>query len=277
MFDGLEVDSFGCSDVGKVRGVNEDQFLVAALHKVTEIAHTSIPEKYRRRFDSGARALLLLVADGVGGAAGGEEASSITLDSIVDYVTNSMRCFYKMDEQLPEELLRDLALSIQRSHTTVRSEAGKAPGHGSMATTLTMAHVLWPRVYVVQIGDSRCYHLRGPALVQVTKDQTLVQELVDEGVLSAEDAKRSPFSNVLAQAIGADEPEISPVISRVDLERGDAVILCTDGLTQHVSDEEIGATLTTAASAQGACEKLLNSALDRGGTDNVTVVVSRFS
>lgn len=277
MFDGVDVDSFGCTDKGKVRDLNEDQYLVAALHKVTEIEHTSIPQQYRRRFDSGARALLLLVADGVGGSAAGEEASSITLDSIVDYVTNSMRCFYKMDDQLPEELLLELAASIKRSHATVRSEAGRVSEHRTMATTLTMAHILWPRVYVVQIGDSRCYHLRGTTLVQVTKDQTLVQSLVDEGVLSQEDAKRSPFSNVLAQAIGAEENEIHPVISKVTLARGDALLLCTDGLTRHVSDDVITDVLRAEASARPACERLMNAALDAGGKDNITVVVSRFS
>jgi protein phosphatase len=277
MSDGVEVDSYGSTDVGKVRKENQDQFLIAALHKVVEIQGTSIPGSYRKRFDSGARALLLMVADGVGGHAGGEEASSVTLDAVTSYVTNSMRCFYKLDDQLPSDLLQELASSVQRSHAAVLDRAQEDPERSGMATTLTMAHVLWPRVYTVQIGDSRCYHLRGDAFSQVTRDQTVVQLLVEEGTLSPSDAQQSPYSSVLSQAIGGGAPEVEPEISKVDLATGDTLMLCTDGLTRHLSDEEIAGKLRAAATAQEACEDLVVAALDAGGRDNVTVVVARFS
>jgi protein phosphatase len=276
MFDGVHVDVHGLTDVGKVREDNQDQFLIAALHKVVEIHGTSIPDAYRDRFHSGARALLLLVADGVGGRQGGSVASSLTLDAITDYVTNSMRCFYKLDEQIPLDLLAELAATVEQSHASVLERAGERPERAGMATTLTMAHVLWPRVYVVHIGDSRCYHIRGSDLVQVTKDQTLVQDLVDLGALTEEDAKRSPLGNVLSQAIGHDE-EINPEITKIEVEPGDGLLLCTDGLTTHVSDQEISAHLNTADSATEACERLVGAAIDGGGRDNVTAVVGRFS
>lgn len=275
-FDGVQVDCHGSTDVGKVRKVNQDQYLIASLHKVIEVHGTSIPGSYRRLFDSGARALLLLVADGVGGAAGGEEASSLTLDTITTYVTNSMRCFYKLDEQIPQDLLEELAVLVQQSHATVRSQAEQAPERAGMATTLTMAHVLWPRAYVVQIGDSRCYRVRDTTIVQVTKDQTVVQYLVDEGALTPDEAAESPYGHILSQAIGAGEPEVHPEISRVELEKGDVLLLCTDGLTAHVTDNEIADHVRAASSAREASEHLVEAALDAGGSDNVTVVVSRF-
>ncbi len=276
MFEGVAVDVHGATDVGRVRRDNQDQFLIAALHKVVDIHGTSIPVSYRRRFDSGAKALLLLVADGVGGRPGGDDASSRTLDAIMSYVTTSMRCFYKLDEQVPQDLLTELANVVQQSHQTLRSMAQAAPDRASGATTLTMAHVLWPRAYVVQIGDSRCYHLRDRQLRQVTRDQTVGQDLVDRGALHPDDASASPFSHLLVQAIGA-ESDIQPVISRVDLEPRDTLLLCTDGLTAHVGDHDLAETLRGAADAKEATERLIASAIDGGGTDNVTVVVARFA
>lgn len=276
MFDDIDVDIEGLTDRGRVRRENQDQFLIAALHKAIEVHGTSIPESYRQRFNSGAKALLLLVADGVGGRIGGDEAASITLDAITDYVTNSMRCFYKLDEQIPQELLRELAATVARSHDSVLQRAEERPEHAGMATTLTMAHVLWPRVYVVQIGDSRCYHVRGSTIAQVTKDQTLVQELVDLGALSPDDARGSPLSNILSQAIGGGE-ELQPAISKIAMEPGDGLVLCTDGLTGHVSDAQILAHLQAAESSQNACHRLVQAALEGGGRDNVTVIVGRFS
>ena len=277
MAAGIHVDAHGLTDIGRERRDNQDQFLVAALHKVVEITETSLPPQYRKRFDSGARALLLLVADGVGGSAGGGEASSITLDTIVDYVTNSMRCFYKLDEQVQQDLLAELALSVQQSHLKVHEEAIREGRVAPMATTLTMAHVLWPRVYVVQIGDSRCYHLRGTALRQLTRDQTYAQELLDRGALTREEAESSPLSQVLSRAVGGAGEELAPEISQVALEPGDSLLLCTDGLTKHVSDAAIARLLREAPGSKEACESLVAAALEAGGSDNVTAVVSRFA
>lgn len=275
MFDGIEVDAHGRTDVGRVRRTNQDQFLVASLRKVVDVHGTSIPRSYRNSFDSGARALLLLVADGVGGRPLGEVASSATLDAVVSYVTNSMRCFYKLDEQIPTDLLTELAEVVRKSHDALLARGQEQPESAGMATTLTMAHVLWPRAYVVQIGDSRCYHQRGGVLQQVTRDQTVGQDLIDHGALLPEEAARSPYGHVLLQAIGG-EHGVQPVISRVDLDRGDSLLLCTDGLSKHVTDQAIAAAMTDKASAEAATGALVSAALEGGGSDNVTVVVGRF-
>jgi protein phosphatase len=143
-----------------------------------------------------------------------------------------------------------------------------------MATTLSLGIVVWPWMYVVQVGDSRCYVYQDGVLRQVTRDQTLAQELVDQGVLSPERAHASPLNHVLSSAIGA--PEAVPEITRVDVrQRGCVILVCTDGLTKHVTDAEIAAHLGQMASAEQLCRTLLQLALDRGGSDNITLVVGR--
>jgi protein phosphatase len=274
-FEGIDVDVRGHTDVGKVRRVNQDHFLVSALHKVIDIHDTSLPAAYRERFDSGARALLFLVADGVGGGPSGERASSLTLDAIMRYVTNSMRCFYKLDQLASPDLMTELASSVQESHIRLRSAAETEPADTGMATTVTMAHVLWPRAYIVHIGDSRCYRLREGELIQVTHDQTVSQTLIDAGAMTAEDAATSPYSSVLTQAVGASD-ELEPALSRLDLEPGDTMLMCTDGLTKHVDSPTIVRLLQESPDAHAASIKLVEAALDDGGTDNVTALVARF-
>jgi len=133
-FEGIGVDVRGRTDIGKVRRKNQDHFLVAALHKVIDIHETSLPDSYRERFDSGARALLFLVADGVGGGPSGEVASTLTLDAIMKYVTNSMRCFYKLDQVAGLDLMHELATSVQESHIRLRAESAQDPEVAGMAT-----------------------------------------------------------------------------------------------------------------------------------------------
>jgi serine/threonine protein phosphatase PrpC len=274
-FEGIGVDVRGRTDLGRVRRTNQDQFLVAALHKVIDIHDTSLPESYRDRFDSGARALLFLVADGVGGGPGGEIASSLTLDGIMRYVTNSMRCFYKLDQVASGDLMHELASSIQESHVRVRAESEHDPEMAGMATTVTMAHILWPRAYIVHIGDSRCYRFREGQLQQVTRDQTMSQALVDSGAMTAEQAAASPYASMLTQAVGASD-DLEPALSQLDLETGDVLLMCTDGLTKHVPTEAIGRILREHASAEAASAALVDAALAGGGTDNVTALVARF-
>lgn len=274
-FDRIAVDVRGRTDIGRVRRTNQDQFLVAALHKVIDIHDTSLPQAYRERFDSGARALLFLVADGVGGGPGGEIASSLTLDAIMKYVTNSMRCFYKLDQVAAGDLMQELASSVQESHIRVRAESAHDPEIAGMATTVTMAHILWPRAYMVHIGDSRCYHFRGGRLHQVTQDQTVSQALVDSGAMTAEQAATSPYASMLTQAVGGSD-EVEPALSHLDLEVDDVLLMCTDGLTKHVPPDAIARILAEHPSAEAASQALVEAALAGGGTDNVTALVARF-
>ena len=273
MFEMVEVDCFGLTDCGKVRKINQDQFLIATMHKLMEIQQTSLPNQTRDHLTSGAMARLFLVADGVGGAAAGEEASGLALESVASYVTTSMQCFYRLEKDVDSDLMDALETSVRNSHQMVRSAAASNPAYRGMATTLTVVHVLWPRAYIVQVGDSRCYLFRDAEVTQLTRDQTLAQGLVDEGVMSADTAEHSPLSNVLSSAVGK---QITPATSSVHLESDDALLLCSDGLTKHVTDEQIREFLAGEDSAETICRNLVTSALDGGGTDNVTAVVCKF-
>ena len=141
-----------------------------------------------------------------------------------------------------------------------------------MSTTLTLAIGIWPMFYILQVGDSRLYRLRHGVLEQLTKDQTVAEDLVDQGILHRANVFRSPFAHVLSSSIGG---QTNPVVTALQLDPGDVFILCTDGLTKHVSDEQIRERLSNLTSSEQVCKALLQDALDGGGTDNVTVVVLR--
>ena len=142
-----------------------------------------------------------------------------------------------------------------------------------MATTLTLYVGVWPRSYLLQVGDSRCYLLRNGELTQITRDQTMAQEMVDLGVMSAAEAARTPLAHTLSSSIGGRQTD--PKVTRFDMAWGHVLLLCSDGLTRHVPDERIRDVLRSMTSAKQACDDLLQAALDDGGTDNITIVVGR--
>jgi protein phosphatase len=163
---------------------------------------------------------------------------------------------------------------VERSHEAVR-QAGEADSFTSgMATTLTMVAARWPRVYLLHVGDSRCYRLRDGKLELLTRDQTLAQALVDAGALPPEAKEESGLRHVLWSAVGGSEARIEAQAG--DLRLGDDMVLCSDGLTKHVSDAEIQAQLDSGGSAEATCHQLVELALARGGTDNVTVIIGRI-
>jgi PPM family protein phosphatase len=270
------VDAFGSTDLGRVRAQNQDHYLIASLHRTVEIESTSIPTQDSQAFGRGARAVLLLVADGVGGGVGGEEASTWTLDTILRYVAGCSHFLVRLDEQILDDLRNDLTLAVQWSHAALRNRTIEAPELVGMASTLTMALVIWPRAFVGQVGDSRCYHLRGSELTRVTTDQTLARQLIDDGAMPEEAAQRSPLAHVLSQSIGHKEEDVWPVITELDLQAGDTLLLCTDGLMKHVADTQIAELLQTSATAREAASALVGAALHDGGSDNVTVLAARF-
>jgi protein phosphatase len=155
----------------------------------------------------------------------------------------------------------------------VKEGQRRSDGHG-MATTLTMVATIWPRAYLVQVGDSRCYRLRGGRLERLSRDQTMAEAMVDAGALTQTAAERSPLKNMLASALGGREAKV--VTRRSDIEWDDVMLLCSDGLTKHVSEAEIEAELQAVQSAETTCRHLVDLALERGGSDNVTVVVGRL-
>ncbi len=270
-----EIDVFGMSHVGKVRQENQDQFLICGLHKQIDIHGTSISDLARLKpLTSDRLGFLALVADGVGGHAGGSEASNTAVEGVLEYVAYSMKCFYTNNPQHEADFLDALHSAVMHCHERVQARAEEDPEHAGMATPLTMFLGVWPRAYVVQVGDSRCYQLRDGNLIRLTRDQTLGQDLYDEGLLSTGSLDVSQYSHALSSAVGG--PEANPVITTIDLRWDDVLLLCTDGLTGHISDDEIRDQLHDLESAEQACRALVAQALDRGGVDNVTVVVGRL-
>lgn len=269
-----ELDLYGITHQGLIRKENEDQFLLCTVHPQVVVHTTSLPDPNEIAQQGQRLATIMLVADGVGGSAAGKRASRIAAEAVTRYVATSLRCYHTVgfaSESQFEETLRAAAIE---AHQTVRNEAAAVPTESGMATTLSLGIVVWPWMYVVQVGDSRVYLYSGGKLRQLTRDQTYAQDLVEEGVFSREDAKSSPLNNMLSSAIGATEA--IPEITRVEItERGSVILLCTDGLTKHVSDAEIETVLSTIESAEQVAQALLQLALERGGTDNITIVLGR--
>jgi PPM family protein phosphatase len=271
--DDSQLDLFGLTHPGKVRTQNQDHFLVCTIHPQVVIHGTSLPNVDPLPLRGQRMATLLLVADGVGGQAGGDEASRVATETVTEYVASTLRCYHAARGVHDEEFLEALRAAALKAHEAVSLEAATR-GEARMATTLTLGMVVWPWLYTVQVGDSRAYCCPDRTLMQVTRDQTVAQDLIDQGILPAERASSSPYSHVLSSAIGGSAA--TPVVSRVDI-RGPTrlVLLCSDGLTKHVSNAEIEQHIATMESCEQLCRKLLDLALERGGSDNITIVAGR--
>jgi len=269
------VDAFGLTDTGLVREANEDHFLVASVEDDDfGVAHTNLIASQRRRLRRRAKEFLFLVADGVGGGPGGKVASSLAVASVARQVRELLAPrLGRPSDGNAIDLLGELEDSVIKSHHEIRAVGRAASAYRGMATTLTAVHVAWPTAHIVQVGDSRCYLFRDDRLRQITTDQTVAQTLVDQGKLTREQADESPLGHVLSSAVGTSA---TPSTSQLGLRRRDVLMLCTDGLTKHVPEIGIADCLRRSRSAAAACRTLVAAALEGGGSDNVTVVVSRF-
>jgi serine/threonine protein phosphatase PrpC len=269
-----EIDVFGLTHAGLQRGENQDHFLLCSLRKEIVVHLTSLPAVGRLPTGSERVAFLAMVADGVGGGVRGEEASRVAVEVVTDYATRAIRCYYASpDAAYDPHFDQALEAAARDCHAEVLRRAGDDPDYQGMATTLTLWIGMWPRSYLLQVGDSRCYVLRRGELTQISRDQTMAQELVDLGVLRRSDAMRTPLANTLSSSIGGGTT--APVVTHLDQEWGSVGLLCSDGLTRHVSDDRIRERLGSMTSAKQVCQALLQDALDGGGSDNITILVGR--
>lgn len=265
-----ELDFFGITHPGLVRKDNQDHYLVSTLHKTARVRSTSLPNPELFELPSQRIASFGMVADGVGGHQGGETASRAAIETIAEYVKETVNAFYAADENDADSFLHTLRGAAETCHAAVL-ERGRASGHASAATTLTLYVAVWPGLYILHVGDSRLYLYRDGVLRQLTRDQTMAQDLVDAGAFPAEVASRSPLAHVLTSTMGGQET--TPDVSRTELKRGDAILLCTDGLTKHVSEARIAERMGSGWSAEQVARALVDDALAGGGSDNVTVLV----
>ncbi len=269
-----EIDVFGLTDSGRVRRENQDHFLIASLHKLLRVHQSSIPPDDLTPLVTESRGFVFLVADGVGGRPDGAQASGTVIRAIAHYVTHLTDLYRRLDPDRETEFLGQLERAVLETHDLLLKEGRREYGGAGGATTLTMLFALWPRAYVVHLGDSGCFRLREGRLERMTRDQTVAEDLVRAGALRPSEARQSPFSNVLASALGG--PQATPLTLATDARRDDIVLLCTDGLTKHVTEDEIADRLRTLQSSEQVCRDLVGLANERGGTDNVTVLVGRI-
>lgn len=254
----------GATDVGLRRAQNEDTFVIADL----ATGRISVPCTRTELSPSG-HGLLMLVCDGMGGAAAGEVAARIAGQSIVQDLEEKGAAVRGQ----PAESLGD---AVQQANQAIRREAAAHPEERGMGTTCTAALVFPDKLVFAQVGDSRAYLLRGGALHALTRDQTLTAQLLDAGALRPEQVHNFRFRHVLSQALGT-QPTIDPVISEVPLAMGDRILLCSDGLHGVVNDETIARALRDTPDGDAASQALIHLALAAGGPDNVTVVVADWA
>jgi|SRR2546423_2431094 len=266
-----EIDVVGVTHTGLVRPNNQDHFLIGSLRQRFDVLQSSLPHVDELPLKEDRLASLMMVADGVGGGRKGEEASELAIEALTRYISETVRCYYSADTG-DADFTQALEQAAFRCHQRVVEEGLKHPEFEGMATTLTLFIGVWPWCYLLQVGDSRYYQFRQGHLVQISRDQTMAQELIDSGMFAAA-VNKTPLTNILSSSIGG--PETMPVVKRLPNSWSTTHMLCTDGLTKHVSDERIAERLRRMESAQQVCEQLLQDALDAGGTDNITIVVGR--
>lgn len=270
----VDIECFGLTDQGKKRSTNQDHFVIGKLHKHMAAEQSSVPLTDDELFGD-AMGQLLLVADGIGGAKGGEVASELAIKSTVEYLLNSMHWLSHPTEPEISQFVSDLKDAACFSHRTVRDNANQNPDLQGMGSTLTVAYVVWPMLYVLHVGDSRCYLFHKGKTGLLTKDQTFAQYLFDQGHLTLDEFEESSFHNVLLSAIGAkDRPDAA--VYRHRLEYGDRILLCTDGVNRHLSDHRIGEFLQSEVTSEMICKELVDAANEAGGLDNITTVVAQF-
>jgi len=263
----IRVEVFAKTDLGRTRDHNEDRFLVADL---TRKAASLQPDV--RQHDIGPRGTLLVVADGMGGAAAGELASEMATDTIYAHLVKTWNA---EDEVTPQRFAYRLKEAVEVANSSIHAHAKAHPEVRGMGTTTTAAGVLNDHLYLTQVGDSRAYLIRGGQAHQITKDQSLMQRLVEAGELTEEEAAQSERRNIILQALGPD-PKVKVDLTHQEVRRGDILVLCSDGLSGQVRKEEIAQIVTTTPDLSAACDKLIALANQRGGPDNITVVIARF-
>lgn len=272
----LEVDLGAVSHTGHVRENNEDSYLVMRFGRSLQNLMTNLTEDVLEPSYS-MSGYGMLVADGMGGMAGGEVASRLALSKLVDLIvdTSDWTLALQHERDVTTVLERMAERFLEIDHV-LRKEADKDHTLQGMGTTLTVAGTLGSDLIIGHVGDSRAYLLSGDDFKQLTTDHTLAQALIDAGVATFDDPASRSMRHVLTAAVGSLGEEVDPQVQRFKLHDGDQLLLCTDGLTEMVEDETIAQVLRDAKSAQNACEELVDLSLARGGTDNVTVVLAHF-
>jgi len=267
-----EIDVCGLTHRGRVRSENADHFLIASFHRAMQVHGSSIPHSAFSALSADSRGYVFLIADGVGAFAQAANGSARAIRSVAQYLVDMSEVTLPTDPEREEQIIARVRDAFVEAHETLQ-QLDEAGIPGSAVTTLTMLVTIWPRVFLVHVGDSRAYRLREGELTQLTTDQTMAQAMIDSGEWTRATADASPLKHVLVSALGSSRAD--PQVGVLPLERKDVLLLCTDGLTKHVSDDEIREHLLKPLPSEAVCQSLIDLTLARGAEDNVTVVMGK--
>lgn len=271
--------SAGRTDIGRKRENNQDQYLIADLSKSMLVQSTSLNLEAQSRLYGMSHGKLFMVADGMGGHQGGNRASMLAIDLLINQLLNSMHWFFQMDrsqEDREARFIEDLKIMLQKAHEAIEKESSQTVDRKGMGTTLTMAYVIWPWMYIVHAGDSRCYLFRENELQQLTHDHTVSNQLMKSGGMTKDEAEQSRWSNVLYNALGAGASGVDAEVHKVALQPHDMILLCTDGLYRYASETELSQLMVSEPDPRDCCRALIELANMRGGADNITAIVARL-
>lgn len=266
-----QFDVYGCTHKGLVRATNADHFLVASFRRAILVHSSSVPADSLPAYSPDSRGFVALVADGVGSMANGEQGSARVTEAIARYLTEMSEVSLVAEPNREQEIAEKLREVVSKVHADLQDLARES-GAGA-ATTITVCHAIWPCVFVVHAGDSRAYRFRDGKLERLTTDHTMAQAMIDSGTMTKEAAEQSRFKNVLLSAVGGSSLDLD--VTTIPIKGSDRWLLCTDGLTKHVSEDEIRDAVAADHGSKACCEKLLALALERGGEDNITVIATR--
>jgi serine/threonine protein phosphatase PrpC len=265
----IVVSVFGKTDLGRTRDHNEDSFLVADLTTKEASLQPTV-----REHTLGPKGTLLFVADGMGGAASGEVASQMAIDTVYNHL---LETWCAEDSTAPEQFATRIREAVEETNQRIYTAARERPEHKGMGTTATAVGLLGASLYLAQVGDSRAYLVRGKQATQLTKDQSLMQRLIDAGELTEEEAEKSERRNIILQALGPDQ-KVRVDLTQQQVRRGDMLVICSDGLSGQVKKEEIAEIVSDPTNDLVAiCSELIDLANARGGPDNITVIVARLT
>ncbi|HEV8409734.1 MAG TPA: Stp1/IreP family PP2C-type Ser/Thr phosphatase [Gemmatimonadaceae bacterium] len=261
------VHVFGKTDVGRTREHNEDAFVVADLNTMNATLQPEV-----RTHSPGKLGSLFMVADGMGGAAAGEVASAMATEVVLQELDTRWRSAAAHDA---ETFARAIKAAAETANARIHRYATEHPENRGMGTTATIAGLLGDTLYLAQVGDSRAYLVRNGTALQITKDQSLMQKLVEAGELTAEEAEVSERRNIILQALGP-EPVVKVDLTHQQIRRNDVLILCSDGLSGQIRTTDIARVVAEDSDLVDVCKHLIDLANENGGPDNITVIAVRF-
>ena len=271
----VRVDVSAQSHTGLRRANNEDHFFVTRLGRTLQTLITSLPAGDVPDLTEEVN-YVMIVADGMGGHAAGEVASRMAISALVSLALDVPDWIFKVDEEHAREIERRARTRVQEVGAMLTERGERDAALRGMGTTLTAVRSFGRDLLITHVGDSRAYLLRGGGLHRLTRDHTYAQLLIDTGQLAPGDPAVSRHRHVLTNALGGSREDVQVDTDQMQLKDGDRVLICSDGLTDHVDDEAIAGILGEATSSSDACEQLVQRALDGGGRDNVTVIVAAY-